>query len=148
MHTPLIIASSPFTILHTFMHFICDIVRPNQYNDHKQAYLSYNLMMNFSQNMGISFPLSSSLFALETPMLHYFLICPPIFKPIIYGERLAKKRQACKNILGINPKIRIFLTVSLCYWIKCLFAYSCNHWLHMAMDFHCCSKTIKRLHCI
>lgn len=52
--------------IHNTKHFICDTVRPNQYNDHKQAYLSYNLMMNFSQNMGISFPLSSSLFALET----------------------------------------------------------------------------------
>lgn len=64
--------------------------------------------MNFSQNRGISFPMSSSLFALETcvpPMLHYFIICPPIFNPIIYGERLVKLRQACKNILDLYPKI-------------------------------------------
>ncbi|XP_071216691.1 olfactory receptor 11A1-like [Salvelinus alpinus] len=38
---------------------------------------------------------------LRTILLVYFLICPPLFNPIMYGIRMAKIRQACKKVLRL-----------------------------------------------
>uniref|UniRef100_A0A673XEU5 Olfactory receptor n=1 Tax=Salmo trutta TaxID=8032 RepID=A0A673XEU5_SALTR len=39
---------------------------------------------------------------LRTFLLVYFLICPPLFNPIMYGVRMVKIRQACKKVLGLK----------------------------------------------
>ncbi|XP_052378320.1 olfactory receptor 2A25-like isoform X2 [Oncorhynchus keta] len=41
---------------------------------------------------------------LRTILLVYFLICPPLFNPLMYGVRMVKIRQACKKVLGLYPK--------------------------------------------
>ncbi|XP_042152539.1 olfactory receptor 11A1-like [Oncorhynchus tshawytscha] len=41
---------------------------------------------------------------LRTILLVYFLICPPLFNPLMYGVRMVNIRQACKKVLGLNPE--------------------------------------------
>uniref|UniRef100_A0A4W5M749 Olfactory receptor n=1 Tax=Hucho hucho TaxID=62062 RepID=A0A4W5M749_9TELE len=43
---------------------------------------------------------------LHTILSVYYLMCQPLLNPIVYGVRMAKIRQACKNILpvGLYPK--------------------------------------------
>ncbi|XP_070987626.1 olfactory receptor 11A1-like [Oncorhynchus clarkii lewisi] len=43
---------------------------------------------------------------LHTFLSVYYLMCQPLLNPIVYGVRMAKIRQACKNILplGLYPK--------------------------------------------
>uniref|UniRef100_A0A673ZMF0 Olfactory receptor n=2 Tax=Salmo trutta TaxID=8032 RepID=A0A673ZMF0_SALTR len=41
---------------------------------------------------------------LRTILFVYFLICPPIFNPFMYGIRMVKIRHACNKVLGLNPK--------------------------------------------
>ncbi|XP_071216642.1 olfactory receptor 11A1-like [Salvelinus alpinus] len=41
---------------------------------------------------------------LRTILLVYFLICPPLFNPLMYGVRMVKIRQACNKVLGLYPK--------------------------------------------
>nr|XP_029537486.1 olfactory receptor 11A1-like [Oncorhynchus nerka] len=41
---------------------------------------------------------------IRTILLVYFLICPPLFNPLMYGVRMVKIRQACKKVLGLYPK--------------------------------------------
>ncbi|XP_014069720.2 LOW QUALITY PROTEIN: olfactory receptor 52N4 [Salmo salar] len=39
---------------------------------------------------------------LRTILFVYFLICPPIFNPFMYGIRMVKIRHACNKVLGLN----------------------------------------------
>ncbi|XP_029537484.1 olfactory receptor 11A1-like [Oncorhynchus nerka] len=41
---------------------------------------------------------------LRTILFVYFLICPPLFNPIMYGVRMVQIRHACKRVLGLYPK--------------------------------------------
>nr|XP_023833385.1 olfactory receptor 2A14-like [Salvelinus alpinus] len=41
---------------------------------------------------------------LRTILFVYFLICPPIFNPIMYGIRMVKIRHACKKVLRLYTK--------------------------------------------
>uniref|UniRef100_A0A8C7KF32 Olfactory receptor n=1 Tax=Oncorhynchus kisutch TaxID=8019 RepID=A0A8C7KF32_ONCKI len=41
---------------------------------------------------------------LRTILFVYFLICPPIFNPLMYGVRMVKIRHACNKVLGLNPE--------------------------------------------
>nr|XP_029537483.1 olfactory receptor 11A1-like [Oncorhynchus nerka] len=40
----------------------------------------------------------------RTILFVYFLICPPIFNPLMYGVRMVKIRHACNKVLGLNPE--------------------------------------------
>ncbi|XP_029629854.1 olfactory receptor 11A1-like [Salmo trutta] len=41
---------------------------------------------------------------LRNILFYNFLICPPLFNPLMYGVRMVKIRHACKKVLGLSPK--------------------------------------------
>ena len=64
-------------------------------------------LFNFS--VGVSFELLQSRFNMNSlPIMMriflslYFLTCPPLFNPVMYGLKLSKMRVACKSMVSYS----------------------------------------------
>ncbi|KAM9452919.1 olfactory receptor 11A1-like [Salvelinus alpinus] len=66
---------------------------------------SFGCFLNLLQSR-FDRPMRNVPTVLHTILSVYFLMCQPLFNPVVYGVRMAKIRQACKYILpvGLYPK--------------------------------------------
>ncbi|XP_010868035.1 olfactory receptor 11A1-like [Esox lucius] len=62
---------------------------------------SFGCLINLLQSR-FDKPLETFPPVLQTIISVYFLMCQPLFNPIVYGVRMSKIRQACRNILPVH----------------------------------------------
>ncbi|XP_034148899.1 olfactory receptor 11A1-like [Esox lucius] len=111
-----LLSLSLFTIIFSYIKILC-ICLKSSIETRQKAFntCTPHLASMFNFSFGCFLTLLQSRFdrpmkglptVLQTILSVYFLMCQPLFNPIVYGVRMSKIKQACRNILpGQQPKL-------------------------------------------